>query len=132
MALLIVSLIASAIGGILFVGLRGKLDSDSQRGRTVARLTLFREALEDYDESFGNFPAESEGLTALMRGGEPIIKGIGVGPEDLVDGWNKPFVYRVGESGLPTLYSVGPNGVDEAGSGDDLVARASDGEKQAR
>ncbi|HZU96630.1 MAG TPA: type II secretion system protein GspG [Planctomycetota bacterium] len=42
----------------------------------------------------------------------------------VVDGWSRPFVYRcpgpIHRHGWD-LYSVGPNGIDESGGGDDIL-----------
>jgi len=43
--------------------------------------------------------------------------------ETLVDGWGRPFIFRVNphrEYGIE-LYSAGPNGRDEGGRGDDIT-----------
>jgi type II secretory pathway pseudopilin PulG len=37
-----------------------------------------------------------------------------------VDPWSRPYIYQVGNSGIK-IYSLGPNGRDESGGGDDIV-----------
>lgn len=40
------------------------------------------------------------------------------------DGWGRPFVYQVGADGRSwKIYSLGANGVDDKGSGDDSPSR---------
>jgi hypothetical protein len=39
-----------------------------------------------------------------------------------VDPWAHRYVYRARVDAPPLVYSLGPNGVDEGGEGDDIVA----------
>jgi hypothetical protein len=50
------------------------------------------------------------------RGG-PVLSPAG----QLVDGWRRPLIIRGGGTTRPTVYSVGPNGIDDQGQGDDIV-----------
>ena len=43
-----------------------------------------------------------------------------LGRADAKDGWGRAPVYKVTQSGF-TLYSIGPNGIDDGGSGDDIL-----------
>lgn len=58
-----------------------------------------------------------------MVGSAAIVRTSGDGRLRLVDAWGHPLVYRC-PSGMPgrmfRLYSIGPNGIDEDGAGDDI------------
>ena len=73
----------------------------------------------------GRYPSYEEGLQVLL----PILAGGSPAP-DLLDPWGRMYRYlpeadaQIGDPGIPRggflVYSVGPNGVDEAGDGDDI------------
>jgi hypothetical protein len=37
------------------------------------------------------------------------------------DPWSGAYIYRYDETGLPNVYSSGPNRIDEHGEGDDVT-----------
>ncbi len=89
---------------------------------TSVRLLRSQVALRQYRERHGRYPERLEGLVPEVL---PAV------PEDPFTG--KPLVYRLEGAGVPVLYSVGPDGADDAGrpipvntlknnSGGDLVA----------
>jgi YD repeat-containing protein len=91
------------------------LDSDPEafkRGRTNAMLPLCGDVLNVWIKEHGRSPSTTEGLSVLEMKSNIAM-----------DGWERPIVYKhIGsrDSTLFSLYSTGPNGVDENGSGDDL------------
>lgn len=73
-----------------------------------------------YKEAHGRYPSEQEGLNALI--GEYLDKGA------LKDSWLQSAIYkyRPAEGATPEVvlvYSVGENGIDENGGGDDIIGR---------
>ena len=62
----------------------------------------------------GAAPSETQGLDALVGGGKPQLDTLKNDP------WGHRYAYHVGASG-PVVYSVGPNGIDEHGGGDDVT-----------
>lgn len=93
-------------------------------GQMEMALAMYR---QDYDE----YPPG--GPTGLSRLGKPGKRGAyyefresQLDPElRVLDPWRHPYVYRVhrreGKADRVELYSVGPNGIDEAGKGDDVT-----------
>jgi len=80
---------------------------------TLSVLRIIGSDLEDYKKKHGQFPSSQEGLKAIYPN-----EGIAV-----EDGWRQRFVYSRNErpNDKPfNLYSIGANGIDESGSGDDL------------
>ena len=59
-------------------------------------------------------PASLAELTKTEEGKQAYFSG------DLEDGWGRAVRYRITEEGY-RLWSVGSNGVDEEGEGDDLL-----------
>lgn len=78
--------------------------------------------LELYKLEIGSYPSEQDGVEALFEA--PAGADIWDGPyvrkrDELVDPWNRLFVYRFpGEHGDFDLYSLGADGV-EGGDGED-------------
>lgn len=100
------------------------LAADSPRRATAARIRALTSALERHQAATGVLPLDPKQLAVIARlyaPSTPIPRG------SPVDGWDRPFVYRAAaESELGyVLYSVGANGRDESGQGDDVGARPS-------
>ena len=57
------------------------------------------------------------------RGFARIRRGRSDGPSFGLDGWGRPLHFSTGRSGW-RVWSSGPDGVDDAGEGDDLVVTA--------
>lgn len=89
------------------------------KGVTLARLQILETALFSFKANHQRYPSEEEGLAYLSAGPEPVLLGNDLRSDDFVfDGWRRPFAYRPDDRKL-ILYSLGPNGIDEAGDGDD-------------
>jgi len=69
----------------------------------------------------GAWPASIDALSKELSGGRV--------PLDLVNG--KPYVFHASE-GMPLIYSVGRNGIDDSGTGDDIHLLPPRGIKEAR
>jgi len=96
------------------------------KGKTVARLDVLQIALDEFHKKNHRYPAASEGLNALRSETSGVLEANPPYSAVALDGWNRPFVYRMAGEGPPILYSIGPNGIDEQGTGDDLKAAAGD------
>lgn len=102
--------------GLLYALLQPPLDSNADehhRMQTHASLELVGSSLDHWAAQHGRVPSDQEALSVLeLRASSPVR-----------DGWGHPLVYRAvpGHGGRPfQLRSVGPNGRDEGGGGDDL------------
>ncbi len=102
---------------------------DLQPVRVTGLAPLFgsyRQALEKFFVDTGRLPSSAEGL-AVLRSASGEIEGW-QGPylkEEIpeTDPWGNPFEYGViqyEQKPLVNLYSIGENGIDEQGLGDDL------------
>ena len=99
---------AALIGGFLLVlNLILRHHTESQRHTCRVLLTQIEMTLLQYRLDHG-LPGE---LTQLSEGARPLL-----------DPWGRPFVYRVAPNSEYRLYSLGPDGVDENGKGDDVTA----------
>lgn len=100
--------------GVKLVFLR-PLDSDAKQYRlseALATLQLCGASLDNWIKDNHRIPTELEGLTVLMPRKFPVQ-----------DGWGRTLIYKVKKQGKEQgnkLYSVGPNGIDEDGTGDDI------------
>jgi len=91
----------------------------------------------EFHKEYGYFPAGGNRATvAALKGDDTtanprqklffyIQKTTGGGPVlspagQLVDGWRRPLIIRGGGTTRPIIYSVGPNGMDDGGTGDDI------------
>jgi type II secretory pathway pseudopilin PulG len=82
------------------------------------------QVLEQFRADHGRYPTREEALYVLVDpspGGRYFPSSHGI-----TDPWGHIFIYRPPDpqqKGGPTFYSSGPNGIDEGGSGDDIVLR---------
>ncbi len=94
---------------------------------TRSALDGARLALEAFQEDVGRPPTVVEALEVLA---EPPVDAAGAarwqGPyvesvEVFTDGWGRPLQYTIDADGFPLIYSVGPDGEDDQGAGDDII-----------
>jgi len=89
--------------------------SDMRQRATKSTVQGIGAMLYDYQKKHGRFPSTEDGLKLLY----PEQSS----DKDLKDSWGRPFAYRArpAEKEKPfKLYSLGENGIDEGGSGDDI------------
>ena len=96
----------------------GVVDVDTGFATQIA-LQQVRAAVSIYQVDRGTLPAD---LAALLGSSDAFPNGYLAGGELPTDGWGRALVYSLGEGDTYTLYSVGPNGLDESGGGDDVQA----------
>ncbi|HWA98700.1 MAG TPA: type II secretion system protein GspG, partial [Pirellulales bacterium] len=96
-----------------------------QTQSTIALLDTIKQALRQYMDDRATYP--ESGIENLLKALGPEGTGtlaLAAGQTDrlgrIVDGWGRPLVYKRTEEGGFRLYSVGPNGRDEDGGGDDV------------
>ena len=91
----------------------------------------FARAVDAFHDAYGYYPA-GDGL-AIMRalhGEDPGSNPRGIDflsvrtrlniTGVICDGWDNPLVFRRGGP-VPIVYSIGANGIDEQGGGDDIL-----------
>ena len=134
-------LVVIAILGILISLVTAGAQAARRRGAvTKAKSTIaaLETAIAMYHGDFGTYPAS---------GNSDLVKALAEDPDNptwqgpymefkqdelsggtLLDPWGKPYVYTSVKGGSPQhrnrsydLYSLGPNGKDDAGAGDDIV-----------
>ena len=123
------------------VGLRWySIYKRAQMVETRVELHTLKEACLDYKSRTGHFPRQecwSRELVLYMMGDDDFVEhdSVGWGLRDVADcfydAWGRPYRYRFPGSrdrGTFEVYSVGPNGCDEQGEGDDVW----DGEDEER
>ena len=120
--------LAVLIGGFLLVlNLILRHHTESQRNTCQAILSQIEMSLKQYQLDHG-LPGD---LTQLPKSEHPLLDPLG---HPLLDPWGRPLVYRVHREQREfkgkvvnvdrfELYSVGPNGIDENGAGDDITKR---------
>ena len=138
---LIELLIVIAIIGILVSLVTAGAQTARRRGavtKAKATIAALETAIAMYNGDFGKYP-ESDN-TNLVKAlsedpGDPAWQGPymdfkqdELDGEELVDPWGKPYVYVSINGGSPEhrqhsydLYSLGPNGQDDQGGGDDII-----------
>lgn len=93
--------------------------------RTKARVDLvgIRQALDAFKKDHGRYPTTEESLGVLVD--RPPARAYIVSQHAITDPWGHVYVFRSdSQRGSFELYSRGPNGIDEAGHGDDIVEPA--------
>lgn len=123
--IIVIGLLAVLVGVLI-----GNLQSTSQGGR-VETVKLYLNntvegAMAAYQLNVGRFPTSEQGLQALRQAPAGLPSGAWRGPylkEDPIDVWGNPYRYRYPGThnvGTYDIWSVGPNGIDENGEGDDV------------
>lgn len=93
----------------------------SPASQTQYRIKEVATAIQSYQRDNGHLPSPATYREDLQKEGY-------AGPQAFQDKWNQPFVYRVLGTGEKFLYSIGPDGIDNKGAGDDVTeAGANDG-----
>lgn len=123
--IIVIGLLAVLIGVLV-----GNLQGTSQAGRVETVKLYFNTtvegALAGYQLNVGQFPTSDQGLMALRQAPAGLPSGAWRGPylkADPVDPWGNAYRYRYpGTHNIGTydIWSVGPNGIDENGEGDDI------------
>ena len=134
-------LIVIAIIGILVSLVTAGAQSARRRGAvTKAKSTIsaLETAIAMYNGDLGEYPksdnanlvqalSEDPGSTA-WQGPYMEFKQDELSNGELMDPWGKPYVYTSINGGSPEhrqhsfdLYSLGPNGKDDGGTGDDII-----------
>lgn len=93
---------------------------DYPSGETRDRISTVAALLEKWHARHGNYPGELSALAELL----PTDLPDGYKARVFVDGWDRAFAYKVsvpGERCAFQLYSLGANGLDDAGAKDDIV-----------
>lgn len=97
-----------------------KSDVNAQKDATVATLRRVKTGLAIYRSQFGRVP---DTLDELLKGTEAFPKGFLDGNAVPKDGWGRTLVFSTQDKGATfALHSMGENGVDDHGAGDDLVS----------
>jgi hypothetical protein len=128
-------LILSVVVAILWYG-KKSVEEAHARSMTQTSLQDLCVAIKAYETDFGVYPpgpnaAFVRALQSSDRQGtlHSELANLSLSPAGkLLDRWQQPFVYKIvkatDRSGIAyRLYSIGPNGVDEEGKGDDIAVR---------
>lgn len=111
----VIGLSALAIAAGLFLfGTRRDLDSGPAYKVNQAKTDIraIWTAIDLFHARESRYPTDSEGLSALV----PVyLRSV---PKDP---WMHGYIYRYEGTGMPSVYSSGPNGSDERGEGDDVI-----------
>jgi hypothetical protein len=93
-------------------------EAEAATHMTKSRLDMACSSIEIYREDQGYFPSADKGLESLIkRDGLPSNRLI------FIDGWKRPLRPVVSNFSIVGAYSVGINGEDEGGGGDDISCR---------
>jgi general secretion pathway protein G len=113
-----VVLVVTAGAAVLYIGAQ-PIDGDGSYKWNSAKsdLEILTSAVQLSAKERGRLPSESEGLSALVTGEPKYLDRV---PNDP---WLRPYVYRTVDAkpGFE-IHSLGQNGVDESGGGDDIVS----------
>lgn len=118
-------LIASGVGALaIIIGLvvysaTRPMDTSThyKKDKTARDLEEYSTLLKRFHADHQRFPRDEEGLSAALaislrsqakRGWRPL------------DPWGRHYMYHARDNRPPEVYSVGPNGIDEHGDGDDI------------
>ena len=79
-------------------------------------LSFMRQEVEWFQKETGSLPTDELGLAQLTTGPSPFMRRV------MPDSWGHPYKYRrISTAPGFVIYSVGYNGIDEHGEGDDIT-----------
>jgi general secretion pathway protein G len=116
--LVILGLVAAVVAGPQIFKYLGTAKTEASK----VQIQRIAGALDLYRLEVGRYPAEEEGLSALIE--EPAGADAWNGPylkkkETLLDPWGRPFIYAIpGDHGEYDLYTLGTDNA-EGGEGED-------------
>jgi hypothetical protein len=100
-----------SLTGLVVVPCMSDIDGGRlQIHKVFADLNAFNSALEMHREKFGRYPADEQGLELLVSTG--ALRRV------TRDVWGNEYRYEL----RPFVYSIGADGVDSHGHGDDVVS----------
>src|SRR5262245_35216292 len=107
-----VTLLVSLAGAVVLTCV-SSTDRNMHFRKTTYDLRAFNAALELYKSKTGSYPSNAEGLALLEASTRTRIRS---------DPWGNAYRYEL----RPFVYSVGADGIDAQGSGDDIVSWRAD------
>lgn len=124
--IIVVVVILAILAAVVIPRVFGRVD-DAKVSSTMSTIQALDTSLDMYKADTLSYPTSEQGLNVLVNNpgsgkwNGPYLKNQTAVP---MDAWGHPFVYKQpGGAGRDyDLYSVGPNGNDEAGAGDDIPA----------
>ena len=104
----------------LSVGLAGFLIKPTgfkKEEHVTANLLAIQAMLDQFKNDNGQYPTTQQGLLQLYESNYVNTKNVAI------DAWESKLIYTLNGDSF-TLYSIGENLIDEAGSGDDITLPA--------
>jgi general secretion pathway protein G len=99
-------LIAYWVGFVL--GVRWATHMDTRGINASVQLSAIRLGLEMFYADMGRFPTAKEGLKVIT---EPVGQGPYIKAMEITDPWGRPFLYQYSGTGVPTVTTLGADGV---------------------
>ena len=135
--ILLVMVLVVGLATVTFVLVSGRAE-EGNIDNTKIRLQKVLNALEEYKLKLKyGYPTEEQGLKALVE--KPVVEDETGGgnwtrpfrtEEDLKDAWGRELMYKLEETQTeettrmkPLIWSKGPNGQDDNGTGDDIKSK---------
>lgn len=121
--IMVVVIILGLLAGLVSVRVFSYLN-EAKVNKAKADLQTISNALELYRLDNGTYPSTEEGLRALIEKTESGVNwrdGGYLSKKSIPkDPWGEEYVYKFDGENF-SVYSKGPNRIDENGSGDDIV-----------
>lgn len=113
--IMVVVVIIGLLAAFIVPRVMGRVD-DARVTKARADIQAIETALTLYRLDNGRYPTTGDGLSALSGGAEGYLARVSDDP------WGQPYQYRnPGTRGSEfDLFSLGPNGVEDAAGGDDI------------
>jgi len=117
--LLIVMIIIGLLGALVAPRMFGKVEGAKKKA-AKAQIEMFSTAIDSFRLDVGKFPTD---IKELRESSDEKWQGPYL-PKDIpVDPWGNPYEYKnPGEHGDYDILSMGPNGQNEGGEGDDIAS----------
>jgi|SRR6185295_8780396 len=108
----------AALLGLIYYGATRPLDgtAHAQTHKAEMDLDAFNAAITKFHHENARYPSDDEGLGAALA----LTAGEASRHRRPTDPWGHAYAYHYRANEAPAVYSFGPNGADEAGTGDDI------------
>lgn len=110
-------------GGVIFTAPPPGGRPDDALAKTRAEINMAGQAVSSYAQGHRHVPNDAEGLKLLTEktanGSAPSYL-----KEVPMDSWGHPLIYKLLDARTQKfmIYSAGPDGIDNGGAGDDVIA----------
>ncbi len=117
MEVLLVLVILMMLAGLATISYR-EVRKSAKRKEAKMQISLFKQAVDVFDMTYGRYPTNDEGLEILITstdGEKPVLDSVTIP----LDPWEREYVYELSDEDTFRIWSDGPKESDDS---DDIAS----------